>query len=419
VNIDTKTIEGWGALREFGFNALTGEACNLGIRMLVDLTPKARNILCELWGLNFDNTGFREAWNSGSKFSALIPHSTRPDIAAICLFHAGWTVIALMGDGDVVGVKGDSESIDRWIEMTRDMRPGYFNRVLFDRRNRGEQPTKGIDNVHQISGNSQQDKPAAEPEPEPPTSAAEVLVKMDGEPSHTGMVLVGGKRLTEDDLAWMVENGAFKADGSLNIEDHEPTPVCLQNEDGEMFEAARVVEKVKGRVALGMPAAFPAGREPLYLCPIGQVQLWASFNVGDVVEIHPTLWARLIAKGETIADTVPPVALFDCVPCQKPRTGPVIQVKAEDSLIATDVPAVAGGAPEEPQEPKEYPLISFGDRPKRHLTDADIDAFYAQYHGDFTVIEKENAVWEAPDGAKFDANEVGRAMVRRAATSTD
>src|SRR4051812_18710279 len=106
MSIDIKTIEGWGALREFGFNALTGEACNLGLRMLVDLTPSARNTLCELWGLEFDNTGFREAWNAGSKFSALIPHSTRPDIAAICLFHQGWTVIALMGDGDVVGLKG-------------------------------------------------------------------------------------------------------------------------------------------------------------------------------------------------------------------------------------------------------------------------------------------------------------------------
>ncbi|MGA2258279.1 MAG: hypothetical protein ABSG53_26735 [Thermoguttaceae bacterium] len=74
-------------LRRFGVELLTGEADNLGFRVLCDLTAKGRELVAETYSLF--STGFRENWNNGSRRD--------PHVASVMLAEHDWRSIAIVG----------------------------------------------------------------------------------------------------------------------------------------------------------------------------------------------------------------------------------------------------------------------------------------------------------------------------------
>ena len=70
-----KTIADWDALREYGIDALTGEACSLGYRILCDLTASGKRIVQRCLSVQIES----ENWNHGS--------DADPHVAAIMLTH--------------------------------------------------------------------------------------------------------------------------------------------------------------------------------------------------------------------------------------------------------------------------------------------------------------------------------------------
>ena len=58
-----KTVSCWDHLRPYGIDALTGEACSLGYRLLCDLTARGRAIVERCLGVKIQS----ENWNGGPK----------------------------------------------------------------------------------------------------------------------------------------------------------------------------------------------------------------------------------------------------------------------------------------------------------------------------------------------------------------
>ena len=61
-----KSIAGIYDLQDYGFTPLTGEACSLGMRILVDMTEQGCELLCECYGLPRVEMQFNDNWNPGS-----------------------------------------------------------------------------------------------------------------------------------------------------------------------------------------------------------------------------------------------------------------------------------------------------------------------------------------------------------------
>jgi hypothetical protein len=70
-----KTIANWDALREFGIDALTGEACSLMYRLLCDLTENGKRIVERCLSVQIQS----ENWNHGS--------DAAPHVGSIMLTH--------------------------------------------------------------------------------------------------------------------------------------------------------------------------------------------------------------------------------------------------------------------------------------------------------------------------------------------
>jgi len=98
-------------MAEYGIIPLTGEACNIGCRMLCDLTKFGREICCEAFGLKEE--GFQENWNSHSNkgvhiASIMLSHDTLRQLAIIALFKRGATCV-IEYETFVVGLYGTIE----------------------------------------------------------------------------------------------------------------------------------------------------------------------------------------------------------------------------------------------------------------------------------------------------------------------
>ena len=57
-----KTVSCWDEIRPWGIDALTGEACSLGYRLLCDLTARGRATVERCLGVKIQS----ENWNGGS-----------------------------------------------------------------------------------------------------------------------------------------------------------------------------------------------------------------------------------------------------------------------------------------------------------------------------------------------------------------
>jgi hypothetical protein len=85
--MNRKQISNWGDLRAWGFKMLTGESDPYGMRLLVDLTPQAQEILWEFFGMPRSNKYFPD-WNGGEATgSCLLPRGLLVELAKYILFH--------------------------------------------------------------------------------------------------------------------------------------------------------------------------------------------------------------------------------------------------------------------------------------------------------------------------------------------
>ena len=158
-----KTISRLSDLEDYGFYPLTGEACNLSMRMLVDLTEQGCKLFCECYGLPRVDNQFNENWNSGSVASVMLPHDAWKSLGVFALLSGAHHTVLCLEDGTLVGVKegesyrggdGDSDSdlgtftFSGGTEMPWPSSYGKIVRIY----GLGSNPHVGTRNVHAISG---------------------------------------------------------------------------------------------------------------------------------------------------------------------------------------------------------------------------------------------------------------------------
>jgi hypothetical protein len=142
-----KTVACWDALREFGIDALTGEACGLGYRLLCDVTRKGKQVLEKCFGI--PNLTLPSSWNPGTKEdphvgSIMLAFRMLTPVAVFALLEGGCTEVFLSGDGTVYGMEpsDDRERCLKNLEVTH--KEGL--------RRSAYRGTAGDRNVHVMSG---------------------------------------------------------------------------------------------------------------------------------------------------------------------------------------------------------------------------------------------------------------------------
>lgn len=155
-------IDSWSDLQPYGVQALTGEACRVGYRLLADLTPEAARTFRDLYGLALD--AFRGNWNGGSGAcaSVMLPPGCFADVAAWCLLlqarcprvgivygadtYSGFSVF---GQGD--DSAAEIQLFDSRVETQRETLKRHV-RIL---RLATDQPGEGTRCTHQMSGRTE------------------------------------------------------------------------------------------------------------------------------------------------------------------------------------------------------------------------------------------------------------------------
>jgi len=103
-----KTISDWNDLKEYGFHVLTGEACGIGLRLLVELDPHAHAIYSHYLG----NTLTREAelrWPTIlAELIAALPHLRMVDGKNDYLLQQLKRRVAFMQEGATYGEMDES-----------------------------------------------------------------------------------------------------------------------------------------------------------------------------------------------------------------------------------------------------------------------------------------------------------------------
>lgn len=93
-------------MKQYGFNYLTGEACTLGIRGLVDLTREGRDTLLQYLGMP-SNVRLSPNFNSGGFASVMLSHDSLESLAVFCLFERSSANCVYRQHGNIYGVTGD------------------------------------------------------------------------------------------------------------------------------------------------------------------------------------------------------------------------------------------------------------------------------------------------------------------------
>jgi hypothetical protein len=146
-------VSHWNDLRQFGIEFLTGEACNVGKRLLCDVTEQGRRNLCSVFGLPSD-CRFQESWNSGSDKdphvgSIMIPYSMFSFLAAMLLLQQKTCfAAAATANGRIYGFETRDEYHQFFVGREDSKGCEIYVR-------QGDQPAVGLSNVHQFSGRAQ------------------------------------------------------------------------------------------------------------------------------------------------------------------------------------------------------------------------------------------------------------------------
>jgi len=145
-----KKISCWADLRPYGFDALTGEACGLMYRLLLDVTENGRKVIGKCLGM--PDPRLAEAWNRGAPAdphvgSIMLSQELLTPIGIFALLESGCTEVWLYANGSLLGVEPtDTQEL---IERCRKMAPEAHVRTF---RYGG---TAGDRNVHMMSGRTQ------------------------------------------------------------------------------------------------------------------------------------------------------------------------------------------------------------------------------------------------------------------------
>ena len=168
-----KTISRLSDLEDYGFNPLTGEACNLSMRMLVDLTEQGCKLFCECYGLPRVDKQFNENWNPGpvsvhlamdpelvSVASVMLPHDAWKSLGVSALLSGAHHTVLCLEDGALVGLKegesyrgGDGDDLGTYTAEggTEMPWPSCYGKVVRI-YGHSSHPRVGTRNVHAMSG---------------------------------------------------------------------------------------------------------------------------------------------------------------------------------------------------------------------------------------------------------------------------
>ena len=145
-------------LNRFGFKVLTGEACAIGLRLLVDLTEEAAEILTEYMG---GCAPTRPNYNSGAVKSAFLSRSIFDELMVFALIRENPYAYVVYVDtrGEFTNafyVYDNEEELredkQKWNTWKYDWRVWAVYRPP---ENTPEQPRVGLSNVHAFTGRHQ------------------------------------------------------------------------------------------------------------------------------------------------------------------------------------------------------------------------------------------------------------------------
>ena len=141
-----ETITSLRNLEKYGFKPLTGEACNLSMRILTDMTDQACRIFCECYGLRTIDyrAMFEENWNSGSIASVMLSPDAWQSLGVFALLGAGCHTVIQTEGGGLTGMSADET-------FNRDEWPSCYGKVIRIYRT-GSHPHAGTRNVHAFTG---------------------------------------------------------------------------------------------------------------------------------------------------------------------------------------------------------------------------------------------------------------------------
>ena len=137
-----KTVSNWDALREFGIDPLTGEACSLMYRILCDLTAKGKQVVERCLSIQLQS----ENWNCGSQddphvASVMLTQEMIVPLAVFALLDAGCREVWVT-DHAAIGIEAtDADTtVEHMKELRRPRRRFAYHGPHQDR------------NLHQMSG---------------------------------------------------------------------------------------------------------------------------------------------------------------------------------------------------------------------------------------------------------------------------
>ncbi len=141
-----KSVSNWTHLEPFGLVFLTGEACFLSHRLLLDCTDQGRGILAKAFGL--PSITLAEPWNGKSAAgvhvgSVLLPQSLFSTLAIFALLESGHPEVILCRNGTVIGFELEDTEDER--QQTRRLLKNDFVRSFAYGRHQDR-------NLHLISG---------------------------------------------------------------------------------------------------------------------------------------------------------------------------------------------------------------------------------------------------------------------------
>ena len=156
-----KSIAGIYDLQDYGFTPLTGEACSLGMRILVDMTEQGCELFCECYGLPRVEKQFNDNWNPGSIASVMLPYDAWGAIGVFALLGAGHHTVLKTAAGTLLGLKGGESYRSGYGDQPARFNPGTgasemdwpicYGKVVRS-YGPGPNPHVGTRNVHAMSG---------------------------------------------------------------------------------------------------------------------------------------------------------------------------------------------------------------------------------------------------------------------------
>jgi hypothetical protein len=112
-------IVGWGDLKQFGINSLTGEACGYSMRLLCDLSEEGADLIRRFFGMPY-NSSLCEPWNSKvdaapTTASIMLPRGIFDDLCQYILFSQDMEVAIKSPDGTWSGYADFSPAVESMV----------------------------------------------------------------------------------------------------------------------------------------------------------------------------------------------------------------------------------------------------------------------------------------------------------------